>query len=155
MLCRLYLKLRQQQGDAVSAITEFQIGRLSLTTGKFAEAAESFAAVQQALEQQDSQRIPARMRDQLMKRPEATYALFGESYLRAKMLDKAEAAFRRADQGKPEPAILAFRLALIEKERGNTAQALELLQQYFDAKTQAAGLAPYALLVELIDGPSL
>lgn len=150
---KLYLKLRQRQGDAVSAITQFQIGRLSLMTGKFAEAADAFAVVQKALDENDSQQVPEGLRDRLLRRPEAIYALFGESYLRAKRLDEAEAAFRRADQGKPDQAALAFRRALIENERGNRDKALQLLQTYFDAKTESAGLAPYVLLRELIDGP--
>ncbi len=150
---KLYRKLKQRQGDSVNAITEFQIGRLALATGQYAEAATSFAAVEQAMEDEASERISARMREQLLKRPEATYALFGESYLRAKQLDEAEAAFRRADQGKPDPANLAFRLALVEQERGNSAKAIELLQGYFDAKTKSAGLGPYVLLTELLDGP--
>ncbi len=151
---KLYLKLEQRQGASGSAITQFQIGRLALTMGQYARAATAFTAVQKALEEKDSGGISARLRDQLTQHLETTYALFGESYLRAGQWDKAEAAFRRADKSKPEPAALAFRLALVEKGRGNKAKAIALLQQYFDAKAESAGLAPYVLLAELIDGPS-
>jgi tetratricopeptide (TPR) repeat protein len=50
--------------------------------------------------------------------------------------------------------VLAFRLALVEHKRGNAQQARDLLQQYFAAHTDAAGLAPYALLTELTDPDS-
>ena len=151
---RLYQKLQRLQEGKVSALVEFQIGRLLLSLGRFAEAAKALTSVQEALEEEDSPRISAHMREQLMKHLDVTYALFGETLLRADRLDEAEAAFRRADQGKPNPALLAFRLALVERERENTTAALELLQQYFDAKSTTEGLAPYFLLAELFEEAS-
>ncbi|MFO7902288.1 MAG: tetratricopeptide repeat protein [Pirellulaceae bacterium] len=150
----IYLKLKKREAEAVSAATQFQIGRLSLVTGRLEAAARAFSDVQRLLEGKDETRIPTPVRNRLMKHPDATYALFGESYLQAGQLEKAEAAFRRANEHKLEPANLAFRLARIEAERGNKTEAMALLQQYFDSKTQAAGLAPYVLLAQLIDGPA-
>ena len=51
--------------------------------------------------------------------------------------------FRRADEAKPNRAMLGLRLALIEKERGHRDQALQQLDQYFAAKTTSAGMLPY------------
>ncbi len=150
---KLFQKVKQLRGDAVRAVTLFEIGRLSLTIGKFEEAAEAFAAVQQAVENNSDTQIAAALRDQLLKRPDATYALFGESYLRAGKLDVAEAAFRTADKAKPNAATLGFRLALVENERGHRDAALKHLDAYFHSKTTSAGLAPYVLLAELLDDP--
>ncbi len=148
----LYQKVKQLRGDAADLVTQFEIGRLSLTVGKFAQAAEAFSAVQQALEDPNSEIATPAVRDQLLQHPEITYALLGECYLRSERLDAAEAAFRTAEKAKPNAAILGFRLALVEYERGHRETALQHLDQYFAAKTTAAGLAPYVLLRELIDG---
>jgi len=149
---RLYQKLVKVQGDSVSVLTRFQIGRLALAGGQFQAAADAFAAVQQAIDRNDPSELPPGVRAQLLQRPEATYALFGESYLRAQRWDEAEAAFRRANDAKPDAATLAFRLALLERGRGHSARALTWLREYFESHSQAAGLAPYVLLAELIDG---
>ncbi len=151
---RLYQKVKQQQGDQVNWVTQFEIGRLSLALGKFEQAAEAFALVQQALDDPDTSRVPAAIRAQLLQRPEVTYTLLGECYLRAHRLDEAEAAFRAADKAKPNPAVLGFQLALVEQERGNHELARQHLEEYFAAKTTSAGLAPYVLLRRLIDGTS-
>ncbi len=149
---QLYQKVRLLQGDSVDLITQFEIGRLSLAVGELEPAAEAFAAVQQVLEDPGHPSISAAGRDQLLQHPEVTYALLGECYVRTKRLDAAEAAFRTADKAKPNAATLGYRLALVEHERGHRETALQHLDQYFAAKTTAAGLAPYVLLQELIDG---
>ncbi|MFW6169876.1 MAG: tetratricopeptide repeat protein [Planctomycetota bacterium] len=150
----LYLKLKQRQEEAVSPRTLFQIGRLSLVTERFEAAARAFSEVQRLLEQPDGPDIATPVRNRLMKRPQAAYALFGESYLQAGWLKKAEKAFRRANEHKFEPAKLAFRLARVETQRGDKTEALKWLRQYFESKTQAAGPAPYILFAQLIDGPA-
>ena len=88
-------------------------------------------------------------RSRLLRNPEVTYALLGEGFLRAKRLDEAEAMFRRADESKPNPAMLSLRLARIEKERGHREEARQQLDQYFSAKTTSAGMVPCQLLADL------
>ncbi len=95
-------------------------------------------------------RLTEEDRARLLRNPEVTYALLGEGFLRAKRLDEAEAMFRRADESKPNPAMLGLRLALIEKERGHREQARQQLDQYFAAKTTSAGMVPCQLLADLL-----
>ncbi len=148
----LYRKIAARSAGPPDAVTQFEIGRLSLLVGKFEESAAAFAAIRDALEKKADATLTDEDRARLLRNPEITYALLGESFLRAKRLDEAEAMFRRAEEAKPNAAMLGLRLALIEKERGNREQALQQLDQYFAAKTTSAGMLPYQVLEELLAG---
>ena len=69
--------------------------------GKFEESAAAFAAIRDALEKKAGATLTDEDRARLLRNPEITYALLGESFLRANRLDEAEAMFRRADEAKP------------------------------------------------------
>ncbi|MHB8970204.1 MAG: tetratricopeptide repeat protein [Pirellulaceae bacterium] len=148
----LYRKITARSDGPPDALIQFEVGRLSLLMGQYDEAAAALAVVRDALEQQGDARMTDKVRAQLLRNPEVTYALLGEGFVRAKRWDEAEAMFRRADAAKPNPAMLGLRLALIEKERGHREQALQLLDQYFASKTTAAGMLPYLRLAELLEG---
>jgi tetratricopeptide (TPR) repeat protein len=146
----LYRKIASRSAGPPDAVTQFEIGRLSLLVGKFEESAAAFAAIRDALEKKADGTLTDDDRARLLRNPEITYALMGESFLRANRLDEAEAMFRRAEEAKPNAAMLGLRLALIEKARGNRAQALRQLDEYFAAKTMSAGLLPCQVLEELL-----
>lgn len=147
----LYQKFVAQSPTPPDGMTQLEIGRMSLLLGKFPEAADALASIRDALDgQAGAPALTADDRTRLLRNPDVTYALLAESFLRAKRLDEAEAMFRRADEAKPNPAMLGLRLALIEKERGNRDRALEQLESYFAAKTTTAGMLPYQLLESLL-----
>ena len=149
-LYRQYLAARP---DPPPGVTWLEMGRAALLMGDFAQAAERFAQVRDALQENDAQRISEADRRRLLRNGDVTYSLLGEGFLRAKRLEEAEAMFRAAHQAKPSASMLGLRLALIHEEAGRRDQALEDLATYFAAKTAAAGILPYQLLAELIDGP--
>ena len=148
----LYRKIAAHDDPPPDALTQFEIGRLSLLAGKIEDAAGALAVARDALEKRGEARLSDEDRTRLLRNPEVTYALLGEGFLRAKRLDEAEVMFRRADESKPNPAMLGLRLALIEKERGHREQALQQLDQYFSAKTTSAGMVPCQLLADLLAG---
>ena len=142
---------RRTSDGPPDALTQFEIGRLSLLVGKFEDAAGRVGRrARRPGEAADEARLTDEDRARLLRNPEVTYALLGEGFLRAKRLDEAEAMFRRADEAKPNAAMLGLRLALIEKERGHREQALQQLDQYFAAKTTSAGMLPYQVLADLL-----
>ncbi|MHB8954025.1 MAG: tetratricopeptide repeat protein [Pirellulaceae bacterium] len=149
----LYRKIAASHDGPLDALTQFEIGRLSLLVGKYEEGAVALALARDALERRGEASLSEEDRTRLLRNPEVTYALVGEGFLHAKRLDEAEAMFRRADESKPNPATLGLRLARVEYERGDREQALQQLDHYFSAKTTSAGMVPYQLLALLIDGP--
>ncbi len=147
-----YQQLASQRGDPPDVAVAFEIGRLSLLLGKFDDAAAAFATVRDALDNPEGTTLAPDDRAALLRSPEITYALMGESFLRANRLDEAEAMFRRAEEAKPNAAMLGLRLALIEKARGNRDRALQELEPYFSAKTTSGGMAPYQVLEWALSG---
>jgi tetratricopeptide (TPR) repeat protein len=148
---RLYRKLAADEQNPADALTQFEIGRLSLLVGNFDDAAQSFLAVREALDNPTDPSLTEQDRARLLRQPEVIYALFGEAFLRAKRLDEAEAMFRRADSAKPNAPMLQLRLAQVNRLRGAKDDALQQLSEYFAAKTTSAGMLPYLLLADLLD----
>lgn len=150
----IYQRFAEQQSKSSDPFTrllvQFEIGRLSLLTGKFDQAAAAFAVVRAALAQDDADKLSATDRKKLLPKPEAAYVLMGEAFLRAKRFADAEALFRLADQAKPNAGLLAYHLARIEAARGQADTALKNLEKYFDAKLAIAGTDPYLLLANLL-----
>lgn len=153
---RLYQKLLESPPPNATpttrAVQKFEVARLSFLLGDFKASAESFDEVRKALEQTGDDAARDDLRQQLLARPELTYRLMAESFLRDTRLDDAEALFRQADQAKPNPGLLGFHLAQVEQARDDRDTALAELNKYFDAKLTSAGMAPYRLLSELTDG---
>ncbi len=154
--CSLYEKLLNDPtppgNPSVRVIHEFEIARLSFLLGDFKTAATAFDSVRKALEQEGDDALLDEIRQQLLARPELTYTLMAESFLRDQRLDDAEAMFRAADQAKPRPGMLGYHLAQVQLARGKKNEAEQELNKYFDAKLTSAGMAPYILLAKLIDG---
>jgi tetratricopeptide (TPR) repeat protein len=153
---QLYEKLLEapppNASSSAGLILEFEIARLSFLVGDFKASAEKFASVKEALEREGDEAIADEVRQQLLARPELTYRLMAESFLRDDQLDNAEDMFRKSDQAKPNPGVLGYQLAQVEQARGNRDKALDELDKYFDAKLTSSGIEPYLLLNELIDG---
>ncbi len=147
----LYRKLAANPENPADALTQFEIGRLSLLVGDFEAAAKSFAIVRDALDTPTDVSLTEQDRSRLLRQPEVTYALFGEAFLRAKRLDDAETMFRRSDTAKPNAPLLQLRLAQINRLRGVKDEALRQLDEYFASKTTSAGMLPYVLLADLLD----
>ena len=129
----------------------FEVGRLALLDGDFARSAAAFAAVRDVLTGDGPVQLSPEQRGQLLEKPELVFALIGESFLRDGRWDDAAAMFRQAHQEREAPEILGFRLARVEQGRGHLEKSLEHLDRYFTAETDAAGLAPYELLAELLN----
>ena len=151
---KLYLQAREMRSgeplDADWVRLHYELGRLQFLTKDYVNSANSFALVRDALE--DPKIFEAEARDfaSLIEKPQMTYSLFAEAFLEAGRFDEAAAMIRRAFEAKPDPAMFALQMARIDQRRGKVAPAIERLNEYFAAKSSAAGSEPYVLLQKLL-----
>ena len=139
--------------DAADASLHLELGRLCFLTDRFEKSAEHFSKVRDALADAASS-IGEDEKQKLLGRPESTYALWAESFLRAKRYDEAAAMFRNANEADPQPAKLAFNLARVEAGRNKADAAIASLDGYFQSKQTVAGTEPYELLGKLLRSKS-
>ncbi len=137
-------------GDVNTVLVQLELGRIHFLLGNYKESADAFAVVRTALDHPDRYGLNDALQKMVLDDPERTYVLLGESFLRGGRFDDAEAVYRKAHEVKPEPEVLAFRLARVAAERGQTDAAFKELEKYLAAKSSLAGRAPYELLAELL-----
>lgn len=157
---RYFRAARDLQPERTSTgyvILSLDVGRMAYLTRGFAESADAFAEVMEALDHPDQYGLDERLYKRLLTGKEGTtslsqlYLLFAEAFLSAERFDQALAAFEKANRLSPNAAAHAYRLARIEDVRKQPAKALETLQPYFAAKETSEGLSPYQLLVKVLN----
>ncbi|HET6879640.1 MAG TPA: tetratricopeptide repeat protein [Pirellulales bacterium] len=137
-------------------ILSLDVGRMAYLTHSYAEAADAFSEVSEALEHPDQFGLDERLYKRLVAGKEGAtglaqlYLLFAEAFASAERFDQAAAALEKANRITPNAAVFAYRKARLEDARKAPARALELLWQYLDAKETSEGLAPYQLLAKLL-----
>ncbi len=127
-----------------------ELGRLYYLLEQYDKAAENLAHTREALENPQRFGLDEKGQRELLGRPAATYALIGTCLLRAGRADEAAAAFDEAHRVEPSQGLLGYRLAQVEAEKGNPADALAKLQAYFDERLASEGVGPYELLARIL-----
>jgi len=127
-----------------------ELSRLYLLQEAYDKAAEAAEQPFDALENPKKYDLSKNLLKALEGKPEQTYRLFGESFVRGGKYDLAEKAFRKAHEAEANQALLDYSLARVAAGKGNRKQALELLDKYFDANGSTGGLEAYELYAELI-----
>ena len=149
-------KLQPEKRSTGYVILSLDVGRMAYLNRAYAESADAFAEVMEALEHPDQYGLDERVYKSLLAGKEGAtslaqlYLLFAEAFLSAERFDQALAALDKSNRVTPNAAVHAFRLARVEEARKQPAKALELLQQYLDSKEITEGLAPLELLVKLL-----
>jgi tetratricopeptide (TPR) repeat protein len=152
---KLYLQAREmREADPLNADwvrLHYELGRLQFLTKDYVNSANSFALVRDALD--DPKIFEAEAKDfaSLIEKPQMTYSLFAEAFLEAGRYDEAAAMIRKAFEAKPDAAMFALQMARIDQRRGKVAPAIKRLNDYFAAKSSAAGSEPYILLRKLLE----
>ncbi|HVX60026.1 MAG TPA: tetratricopeptide repeat protein [Pirellulales bacterium] len=159
-LARKALALQEDKQSAGYVVLLMEIGRLAYLTGQPQEAADAFAEVVDALDHPDDHGLDSRLQKSLLEgrgadgKPltsaDQTYQMFGEVFLAADRPEQALAAFDKANSLSPNPALHAYQAARVAAARKQPAQALESLEQSFEAKDAGQGKAPYELLAQLL-----
>lgn len=89
--------------------------------------------------------------DAVLTDPGANFDEFGDTFLKANKPDLALLAYEEASKHREaKPGLHSFNLATVYQQTGQPEQAMKSLQEYFDAKLQSRGRAPYALLETLL-----
>lgn len=134
--------------DLGAVTVRLEMGRLYFLTSEFEKSAAAFALVRDALADPQSG-LSAESQKLLVGEGAETYSLWAEAFLAAGRLDEAEALFQKSHEAKADAPMLAFHLARVQAKRGDVKAAQERLDEYFAAKSSAAGVEPYDLLAEL------
>ena len=140
--------------DASFVAISIEMGRLYLQSDRFDEAAERFDLVRSAYERPEDFGMDPGEQRQLVNEPDALFALMGDGFLRARQYDKALAMVLKADEFKPNEALLALRRAEIAAARENWRESRNELKTYLDAGSMEAGAAPYELLEKIASAES-
>ena len=146
------LSLRKEaQPSAADILLHMEMGRLRHLLDDYKNAAEDFALVLDALEHPKKYRLNKNFVDVLKDKPGPTYSLMAECFLLADRVDEAAGAFEKSHQASPDKARQGFDLARVKARRGQSAEALEKLQVYFDEQGSAGGIFPYLLLEKILE----
>ena len=127
-----------------------EMGRLHYLLDEPDKAAEVLAYVREALAHPDRFGLSGAERQQLLAKPSLLYGLMGESFLLAGRAEEAADMFRQAHADPSEEPVLAFQLARVHAARNEWDAAAKSLDRYLQAKTPAAGVAPYELLSQVL-----
>lgn len=151
-LYRHVLQLRNEEFQARDPIAmRFEMGRLYFLTKEYAQAAQSFHVVLDALDSPEKYELEQEVRDVLLADPERIYTLFAESFLEAGEYDEAQDLFERASKTKEEPGWLEFQMARVDYRAGRYADAQRRLESYVKQKLKLGGHTPYELLQALLE----
>ena len=138
--------------DAIEVLGfKVEMARLYHLTQDYEKAAAAFDEVREELEHPDRVDINERMKQRILGRPETTYALMGYTYIEVDRTADAMDVFQKAYKAKENKPRLAYRLARVKARAGEYQQALDTLQEYFDAKASDEGIRAYKLLKELLE----
>ncbi len=142
----------KKSGQYVSIMS--QLGQLYLSIGDNERAAEAYETVFDALTQPDAYRLDFRTvqaLESIRGTKAETFESFGELFLATSRLEKAEAAFLKAqDASRGKRAVFSYQLARVLTKKQDFPAAEAKLQEYFEAKLNQKGRGPYLLLAELL-----
>src|SRR6185437_11677062 len=155
---RFYRQARSLQAEKRApgyVVLSFDIGQLAFACGRFDESADAFAEVMEALEHPEQYGLDERLKKLIAGKAGAenvaeTYLRFSEACLNAKRYDQAIKALEEAQRLVHDAPAHGYRLARVEAVRGEPARALELLDDYFQAKQAGQLAGPYQLLEKLL-----
>ena len=151
---QLYERLRKIQGTKSPSlrwvVQHVEMGRLCLILKQPTRSIEYFDLVRKAIKNPKQYSISASQLKRLLGAKHATCLLLANGYLQSRQYDAALEMFAKADEGQPNPALLAFRRARVAAVRKNIPEALAQLQQYLESGQTVAGTSPYELLRRLL-----
>lgn len=135
---------------AAHLVLRRQAGAFERAAGRAENSFEHYRFVFEALTKPD-ERLTAKEITELTGDPGVLYDEFGEVFLLASQPDLALRAFDEAAKHRTSrPAIHSFNLALLFRQKKESAKALEELDKYFAAQLQTKGREAYQLLKDLL-----
>lgn len=145
------LALLTETTSPVYIAYSMEAGKLYYLTRKLPQSADAFARVMEALTRPEDFGLDDKLQKALAGESGESYELFGEAFLAADRPDDALNAFNKVHELSPHAALHAYRLSRVSAARGESAQALAQLEEYFKARETHYGLVPYTLLSEVLE----
>lgn len=135
-------------GSKEELLIHRDLGLFNRLNKNFPDASEEYQLV---FERVTSGEFDASTLKEILKDPGKNFDEFGDTFLKAGHPELALKAYEEASKHREaKPGLHSFNLATVFKQTGKPKQALESLQEYFDAKLQSRGRAPYLLLEALL-----
>lgn len=136
--------------DVGSVLLYFELGRLYFLSKDYEKSADCFSRVRSTLENPELLSQNESLQKMVVGQADRTYMLLAESFLQAGRYNDAVAMFKKADAAKKTEGLLSFRMARVAAKQNKNEDALRRLEEYFEAKVDAAGTEPYDLLADLL-----
>lgn len=150
----LYEKVRKaeagQPKSSAQVMLHLEMGRLYLITEQHAKAAEVFGFVSKALEKPDDYGLNPVLLKSLVGDKGEVHELMAAAFLEAGHVDEAARAFARLEKFSSNKAVAAYNQARIAAKAGRPGEALDKLDEYFQARESSKGVAPYELLAKVL-----
>ena len=142
---------KEARPSAADILLYMEMGQMHYLMDDYKNAAENFALVIDALENPQKHRLNKAVVDVLLVELGPLYGLMAECFLLADRVDEAAGAFEKSHEASPDKARQGFDLARVKARRGQSAEALEELQVYFDERESSGGISPYLLIEEILE----
>lgn len=145
------VKLLPARGDPRFVGISLEIGRLCYLAQQYAQSAEAFAVVMDALEKPAEHGLDAALVKALSGDSARSYELFADAFLLADRLPDARRAFDKQQELAPNAALHAYHTAQVEFQSGDATAALATLSAALVDLGSKRGVAPYELLVKILE----
>jgi tetratricopeptide (TPR) repeat protein len=127
-------------------ITRFEMGRLYFLSQQFEPAAKAFETLLPMLPKSADDPVDPPVVQALLQDAPLTFAVMGETFLRAGQPERAADMFSRAYPTTEQASLRAFHMARIAEEAQRPEEALQQLEIYFQAPERSTGVTPFRLL---------
>jgi tetratricopeptide (TPR) repeat protein len=129
-----------------------ELGQLYLLTNHDEKAAECMVVVFEALAQPEQFKLDNRVSRILNNNPQETYEDMGQLFLATGKYEMAQKCYEKLAKLDPRhKEVLGFNMARLLLKQEKVAEAETELQRYFTAHLTNKGIAPYALLSEILN----
>ena len=142
---------KEAKPAAADVFLAMELSRLYPLIGDNKRAADCCATVVSALEHPDDFGLDQALRKSLLGEPAETYQYLGDAFLDANRLEEARAAYKKADENRPDETVRLYNLAQINAKAGKSAEAIKYIDACSAERIAGLGVAPYELLAKVLD----
>lgn len=142
---------KEAKPAAADVFLAMELARLYTLIGDEKRAADCCATVVSALEHPDDFGLDQALRKSLLGEPAETYQYMGDAFLAANRLKEARAAYKKADENRPDETLRLYNIARVHAKDGKYAEALKNFDACSAERIAMLGVAPYELLAEVLN----
>lgn len=149
---RMYEKFIAASGPSPldASLVKLELGRLYFVQGRYAEAADVFAAAQKLLDHPESFGLTRAELNETVPDRTRSFTLIAEANMLADRCDAATVAFDEVRRTSADNSVWPFHAAQLAARQKRWDEARGKLDQYFATKSTQADEQPYKLLREIL-----